>query len=165
LVQQFDASRKACYFTENCQMIPGIEEESKMLLRVLTLAFVAFVSLRGSVANAAAQTEKVDVTGTWAFTVLSDAGTGTPTVTLKQDGEKLTGHYSSMLVGEADLTGTVKGQAIEFTVRADVQGMPIEFKFTGTIESKDSMKGKLDTGGLGDATFTGKRKEPEAKKP
>ena len=84
---------------------------------------------------------------------------------LKQDGEKLTGHYSSMLVGEADLTGTVKGQAIEFTVRADVQGTPLEFKFIGTIENKDSMKGKLDTGGLGDATFSGKRKEPEAKKP
>jgi hypothetical protein len=115
--------------------------------------------------GAAGQADKVDVTGTWAFTVLSDAGTGTPTVTLKQDGEKLTGHYSSMLVGEADLKGTVKGQAIEFTVTADVGGMAIEFKFIGTIENKDSMKGKLDTGGLGDATFTGKRKEPEAKKP
>src|SRR4029453_14109417 len=86
---------------------------------------------------------KVDVTGTWAFTVNSDAGTGTPTVTLKQDGEKLTGHYSSMLVGEADLTGTVKGSNIEFTVSADVGGMAIEFKFMGTIENKDSMKGKL----------------------
>ena len=117
------------------------------------------------VQGAAGQAAKIDVTGTWAFTVLSDAGTGTPTVTLKQDGEKLTGHYSSMLVGEADLKGTVKGQAIEFTVTADVGGMAIEFKFIGTIENKDSMKGKLDTGGLGDATFTGKRKEPEAKKP
>jgi len=136
-----------------------------MLSRMRTLVFVAVASLCAQVASAAVQAEKVDVTGTWAFTVNSDAGTGTPTVTLKQDGEKLTGHYSSMLVGEADLTGTVKGQAIEFTVRADVQGTPIEFKFIGTIENKDSMKGKLDTGGLGDATFTGKRKEPEAKKP
>ena len=115
--------------------------------------------------GASGQEAKVDVTGTWAFTVLSDAGTGTPTVTFKQDGEKLTGHYSSMLIGEADLKGTVKGQAIEFTVSADVGGMPIEFKFTGTMENKDSMKGKLDTGGLGEATFTGKRKEAEAKKP
>jgi len=114
---------------------------------------------------ASGQDAKVDVTGTWAFTVLSDAGTGTPTVTFKQEGEKLTGHYSSMLVGEADLKGTVKGQEIEFTVTADVGGMAIEFKFIGTLENKDSVKGKLDTGGLGEATFTGKRKEPEAKKP
>jgi hypothetical protein len=34
-----------------------------------------------------------------------------------------------------------------------------------TIERKDSMRGELDTGGLGDARFTGKRKEPEAKIP
>jgi len=113
----------------------------------------------------AGQAEKIDVTGTWAFTVMSDAGVGTPTVTFKQEGEKLTGHYSSMLVGEADLKGTVKGQAIEFTVSTDVGGTAIEFKFTGTLENKDSVKGKLDTGGLGEATFTGKRKEPEAKKP
>ena len=97
----------------------------------------------------AAQAEKIDVTGTWAFTVMSDAGVGTPTVTFKQEGEKLTGHYSSMLVGEADLKGTVKGQAIEFTVSTDVGGTAIEFKFTGTLENKDSVKGKLDTGGLG----------------
>jgi hypothetical protein len=128
---------------------------------ILGLIAAGFLYVQG----ASGQADKVDVTGMWAFTVLSDAGTGTPTVTFKQDGEKLTGHYSSMLVGEADLKGTVKGQAIEFTISADVGGMAIEFKFMGTIENKDSMKGKLDTGGLGEATFTGKRKEPEAKKP
>jgi hypothetical protein len=127
------------------------------LMRVLRI--VCAITLAAmSVATARAQSAKLDVTGTWMFTVLSEAGTGTPTVTFKQDGEKLTGHYSSMLVGEADLTGTVKGQAIEFTVKADIGGMPLEFKFTGTIEDKDSIKGKLDTGGLGDASFTGKRK-------
>jgi hypothetical protein len=56
-----------------------------------------------------AQSSKIDITGKWTFTVQTDAGSGTPTVTLKQDGEKLTGHYSSQNLGEADLTGTVKG--------------------------------------------------------
>jgi hypothetical protein len=125
-------------------------------LRIFWVIAVAAVCINA--AAAAAQSAKVDVTGTWAFTVQSDAGTGTPTVTFKQDGEKLTGHYSSMLVGEADLTGNVKGLTIEFTVHADLQGMPFDFKFNGTIESKDSMKGKLSTGGFGDATFTGTRK-------
>src|SRR5262245_34099468 len=76
----------------------------------------------------AAQAPKFDVSGEWTFTVQSDAGTSTPAVTLKQNGEKLTGHYSSMLVGEAELTGTVKGQNIEFTVSADVQGTKLELK-------------------------------------
>jgi hypothetical protein len=130
-------------------------------IRILGVIVVGLLCVRG----VAGQDTKIDVTGTWIFTVLSDAGTGTPTVTFKQEGEKLTGHYSSMLVGEADLKGTVKGQAIEFTVSVDVGGTAIEFKFTGTLENKDSVKGKLDTGGLGEATFTGKRKEPEVKKP
>src|SRR5215831_16223080 len=105
----------------------------------------------------AAQGAKVDVTGKWAFTVQTDAGTGTPTVTLKQDGEKLTGHYSSQTLGEADLTGTLKGNKIDFSFNADLQGNKLEVKYSGTVESKDSMKGTLDIAGLGGGSFTAKR--------
>jgi len=104
-----------------------------------------------------AQSTKVDTTGAWTFTVQSDAGTSMPAVTFKQDGEKLTGHYSSMLVGEAELNGTIKGNIIEFVVRAEIQGIALELKYSGTVDSKDSMKGKLSTAGLGDGTFTAKR--------
>ena len=103
------------------------------------------------------QQAKVDVTGKWAFTVQSQNGPGMPTVTFKQDGEKLTGHYSSMLLGETDFTGSIKGQAIEFTVVADVQGLKIEATFTGTVESNDAMAGKFSAGDFGGGTFTGKR--------
>ena len=104
-----------------------------------------------------AQSPKVDVTGAWTFTVQSDAGTSMPNVTFKQAGEKLTGHYSSMLVGEAELTGTIKGETIEFTVRGEVQGFALELKYSGTLDGKDSMKGKLSTEGLGGGSFTAKR--------
>ena len=104
------------------------------------------------------QSAKVDVTGVWAFTVESAGGTGLPTVTLKQEGEKLTGHYSSMFFGEAELTGTVKDQAIAFIVAAEVQGTKVELKFTGTVDARDAMKGKTSAGDLGDGTFTAKRK-------
>ena len=107
---------------------------------------------------AAGQSAKVDVTGVWAFTVESAAGTGLPTVTTKQEGEKLTGHYSSMFFGEAELTGTVTDQAINFIVTAEAQGTKVELKFTGTVEAKDAMKGKLSAAELGDGTFTAKRK-------
>jgi hypothetical protein len=63
---------------------------------------------------AAGQASKVDVTGKWLFNVQTDAGSGTPTVTLKQDGEKLTGHYSSQNFGEQELTGTVKATRSSF---------------------------------------------------
>ena len=104
-----------------------------------------------------AQGAKVDLTGKWAFTVQTDAGTGTPTVTLKQEGDKLTGHYSSQVLGEADLTGAVKGQQFDFSFSANAQGTSLDVKYTGTIENKDSLKGTLDLGGLGSGTFTAKR--------
>ena len=106
-----------------------------------------------------AQAARADVSGVWTFSVESAAGTSTPTVTFKQDGEKLTGHYSSQLMGEVELTGTIKGQVIDFIVSADVQGAKIDLRYSGTVEGKDSMKGKLSAGEFGDGTFSAKRKQ------
>jgi hypothetical protein len=99
---------------------------------------------------------KVDVTGTWSFQVETGAGSGTPTMTFKQEGEKLSGHYSGQL-GEAPLAGTIKGTAIEFTIDVSVQGVSAHIVYTGTVE-KDSMKGTVKLGDFGDGTFTAKKK-------
>jgi hypothetical protein len=101
---------------------------------------------------------KIDVTGVWAFEVQTEAGTGTPTVTFKQEGEKLTGHYSSAFLGEAELAGSVKGSAIEFSVSANVQGNAVTLTFAGTVDDANSMKGKVSFAGMGEGTFTAKRK-------
>ena len=122
------------------------------VLGTVTLLVLVLASI-----TSLAQAAKADVTGKWTFTVQTDAGTGTPTVTLKQDGEKLTGHYSSQTLGEADLTGTVKGQEIKFSFSADAQGTALQVAYTGTIENKDAMKGSVDIGGLAQGTFTAKR--------
>jgi hypothetical protein len=120
--------------------------------KILTSAAIVF-ALAGSVGGQAA----VDLTGKWLFTVDTSAGSGTPTVTLKQDGEKLTGHYSSAQLGEAELTGTVKGKDMKFAFGTDVQGTHLDVIYTGTIESNDSLKGTVNLGGLGQGTFTAKR--------
>ena len=105
---------------------------------------------------ASAQTEKVDVSGKWIFTVETSAGSGTPTITLKQEGERLTGHYSGQL-GEADLTGSVKGPDVMFAFTVDVQGMQLVCTYTGSVEGQDSLKGTVDIAGLANGTFTAKR--------
>ena len=106
---------------------------------------------------AAAQSDtRVDVTGTWMMAVETAAGSGTPTVVLKQDGEKLTGQYSGQL-GEADVTGTVKGAAVEFSFDVSAQGMSIHVTYAGTADAT-SMKGAVKLGDLGEGTFTGKKK-------
>ena len=124
-------------------------------LAVATIAVIVGVLVSISTARAF-QAEKVDVTGKWLFAVETGAGSGSPTFTFKQDGEKLTGHYSGQL-GEADLTGSVKGKAISYTFSAEVQGMKIDATYTGTVESQDTMKGTVQLAGLGEGTFTGKR--------
>ena len=86
----------------------------------------------------------------------TDQGGGTPAITFKQDGEKLTGKYAGQL-GNADLTGTVKGNAIHFTFTLDVQGQQAPVTYDGTVE-KNTMKGKLDIGGMVNGTFTATKK-------
>jgi hypothetical protein len=121
------------------------------------LAVVAAIALVFGASSAnAGQAAKADVTGKWVFAVETSAGAGTPTITLKQDGEKLTGHYSGQL-GEADVAGTVKGSDIKITFTVDLQGNAINCVYTGAVENKDAMKGKVELVGLGDGTFTAKR--------
>jgi hypothetical protein len=130
----------------------------KSKARWLAAAAAAVLAMSSIAIVQAGQAAKVDVTGAWVFTVTSEAGTTNPAVTLKQDGEKITGHYSSQLFGEADLVGTVKAQTIAFTVSASIEGMKIELKYEGTIESNTSMKGTLSAGDLGGGTFTAVKK-------
>ena len=122
----------------------------KGILRVAALVAFVFVSFVPVMAQG------TNVTGEWAFTVETDQGGGTPMITFKQDGEKLTGKYAGQL-GNADLTGTVKGNAIHFTFTIDVQGQQAPVTYDGTVE-KNTMKGKLDIGGMVNGTFTATKK-------
>src|SRR5689334_19106056 len=127
-----------------------------MRSRSSTALATALAAIVIAAAAVAGQASKVDVTGKWTFNVETSAGSGTPTITLKQDGDKLTGHYSGQL-GEADLTGTVKGQDIAFKFSVDAQGNNLDCTYTGTVEGKDALKGKVNIAGLADGTFTAKK--------
>lgn len=118
----------------------------KKLFVVITLVVLGSLALLAQAPN---------VTGKWVLDVQTDAGSGTPTVTLKQEGDKLTGHYSGQL-GEADLTGSIKGTEFTFSFAGDAQGQQFKVTYTGTVE-KDTMKGTLDLAGMATGTFTGKK--------
>ncbi len=124
----------------------------KTIYRFLTVVIVAI----GMLASAQLVAQATNVTGEWLFNVTTDQGGGTPTITFKQDGEKLTGKYAGQL-GNADLTGTVKGNAIHFTFNIDAQGQQAPVTYDGTVE-KNTMKGKLDIGGMVNGTFTATKK-------
>ena len=59
------------------------------------------------------------------------------------------------LFGKADLTGTVKGDQIDFKFDFSYSGQSGVAHYTGTIESDKKMKGKVEIGDLGEGTWTG----------
>ena len=102
--------------------------------------------------------ETYDVTGDWVFQVTTDQGSGSPSFTFKQEGEKLTGSYKGLL-GEAPLTGSVSGKAVKFSFTGRLDGNELKVTYDGEIVSGDALKGTLDIGGVAKGTFTGARKK------
>jgi hypothetical protein len=119
-------------------------------------ATIALILAAALLAAASLAAQATNVTGDWEFNVTTDQGSGTPTMTFKQDGEKLTGKYNGQF-GSADLTGTVKGNAIQFSFTIDVQGQQAPATYKGTVE-KNTMKGTMDIAGMVNGTFTATKK-------
>ena len=102
--------------------------------------------------------EAVDVSGAWLVQVTTPDISATPTVVLKQDGEKLTGEYQSAQYGKFPLEGTLKDGKIEFGFTMNIEGNSITAAFSGTAE-KDSLKGNVSYGDFAQGTFTATRQK------
>lgn len=118
-----------------------MRKESKCLLALLLLS--ALIAPLGTRANAMAPS----ISGTWKCEIEFDNGRkGTPTFTFKQVGEKLSGTYKGGL-GEASLSGTVKGSDVTFTFKAKVpngaEQQEITVTFIGKVGGDGSMKGTV----------------------
>ena len=122
--------------------LPRLLAASLLLLSIVT-------------ARAEEKAAPADVSGTWNVEVVTDQGNGTPVFSFEQKGEDLTGHYKGYF-GEAPVTGTIKGNAITFSIKVDMQGQNMKITYSGTVD-RDSMKGSIEFGDAGGATFTGKR--------
>jgi hypothetical protein len=95
-----------------------------------------------------------DLTGTWSANVALDVGSGTAVFKFTQSGEMLTGSYTGTF-GESKVTGTVKGNQVEFSFDADQAGKVV---YKGTLEGTSKMKGSCEYGALGKGTFTAEKK-------
>jgi len=95
-----------------------------------------------------------DLTGTWSVAVMLDAGSGAATFTFKQTGEALSGTYSGTF-GQAQVTGTVKGDQIEWSFDSDQVG---KITYQGKLDGAGKMTGTVIYGQLGKGTFAGEKK-------
>lgn len=117
----------------------------------LALAFASTIALAAVAAH--------DLSGRWAFSVVTENGTGTPTVTLKQAGERLTGTYESRVMGTRTLEGSVKGDSLRFVLSTDGSADAVTLTYVGVVVDADHLKGVVDFGSMGSATFTAAREK------
>ena len=94
-----------------------------------------------------------DISGTWKVTVEIQGNTGSPTFVLKQEGDKLTGTYSGAL-GEAPVTGTVKGDVVEMQFESKSDQISGTVKYKGRLTGS-TMKGTVVIGDVGEGTWEG----------
>ena len=109
-------------------------------------------------AKDAAAAANVDMTGTWNLQVATDTISASPTLNIKQDGEKLTGQYISAQYGAFPLTGSIKGDKFELNIAMSIEGNSLSVYYGGTID-KDNVKGTVNYGDFAQGTFTGSRKK------
>ena len=126
------------------------------LSRMLATAIV--IAIAGAVEASA---QAAQVAGAWTFTVTTAVtGITYPEVTLEQDGETLTGRYSSDALGQAPLSGRVRGSEITFTFSADAQGHLVDVTYSGTVDEGGEISGTMDlAGGFVTGTFTAVRSD------
>lgn len=98
-----------------------------------------------------------DLTGRWQLAVVTDNGTGYPILELKQEGERVTGSYTSNAMGNRTISGTVRGDTLSFVLSASGAGEGVVLTYTARIVTPDSLNGSVDFAGMGGATFTGRR--------
>jgi hypothetical protein len=109
---------------------------SYLVAFAVAICGLSSVQLTGSAAAA-------DITGTWELTIYyqPDDSDYLATYILKQDGEKITGTYHGLL-GPADVTGTIKANAVTLTVT--VQSLtPVTAHFSGKVTAATKMSGTV----------------------
>ena len=98
------------------------------------------------------------LTGKWTMTIEMQGGTASPALELVQDGEKITGSYTSGRYGKFALTGTLKARVLHFTFTMNAEGTDVPMAFKGEVAVDfESIKGDADMGGAGEASWTARR--------
>ena len=98
------------------------------------------------------------LTGTWNVALQLPDMSASPTIELKQDGEKLTGNYISGQYGKFPLEGTVKGDKVEFWFSMSIEGTSMNASYAGTLQKDGTLKGTVNYGDMMNGTFVAAKK-------
>ena len=129
--------------------------------RFLIGSCVTLVLSSAVLAESAWRTEPAKVAGKWNVLLQLESITGHPVLTLKQDGEKLTGTYEGRY-GPSALEGEIKETRIAFVVSFEAEGTKTTGVFQGTVDGA-SMGGSVEFEGAGSGTWSAVRAKAEPK--
>jgi len=93
------------------------------------------------------------VDGKWNITIKTPMGDQTGELTLKQDGDTLTGNMSGAMGAINIANGKVDGDTLTWSANV-TSPMPVALDFTAKIEG-DSIGGEVQLGAFGSSTFSG----------
>ena len=92
------------------------------------------------------------VDGKWAGEVQGGRGPQPVTLTLKADGDKLTGTVVGGRGGEAPIQeGTISGTALKFKSQQQGRGGQVTFNWSGTLKGDEIAMSRMAEGGQGQA--------------
>ena len=92
------------------------------------------------------------VSGTWNVELKFLSGKAKHTLTLEQNGAKVTGNHKGETIA-GNVSGSVEGKQVMIRSSQKIEGTSLGFNFTGTV-SGNSMKGTVALGEYGKAEFT-----------
>jgi L-seryl-tRNA(Ser) seleniumtransferase len=119
--------------------------------------FEEFTKAQGARAERAIQPAAANLTGRWEFGITFLASSTTWRVYVDQNGNELGGVYSSPVVPEGTVSGSVNGDAVEIRTKGRHEGMAFNYVFTGRIQT-DRMEGMVALGWEdGSAPWVGRR--------
>jgi hypothetical protein len=126
---------------------------------MVNMARLSVVSLVAVLASISVVAEPAKVDGKWNVLLQLESITGHPVLTLKQDGEKLSGTYEGRY-GPSALEGTVKEKSVAFVVTFNAEGTQTTGVFQGTIDGA-TMGGSVEFEGAGSGTWSAVRAKTE----
>ena len=97
-----------------------------------------------------------NVGGKWTWIVEAPGQPVEIAVEIKHDGVAFSGTGTSMIGNSLIEGGKVTGKAISATLKAEIQGQPMEFAIEGSVEG-DKIVGTITGGGFGSLPFTATR--------
>lgn len=103
--------------------------------------------------------QTASVAGEWDGAFNTPGGTRPFKIVLEADGEKLTG-TAKRSSGDVPITGTIKGDAIEFSYTINYGGNDLTMTFSGKV-SGDKMNGIVSFGGQAEEAWSAERAKAE----